>query len=223
NQAWALNQPTGTQISNVGSATVRVVPDPLFDCPDVIGKVFDDRNGNGYQDDGEPGLPAVRMATPRGLLVTTDAQGRFHVPCPDIPRSDIGSNFVMKLDERTLPSGYRLTTENPRDVRLTRGKLVKLNFGATVHRVVRVELDDAAFVPGDTALAPAWQVEWQALLPTLQSTPSILRLAYRQSGAPPELVQRRLKALRQDMGDYWHALGNAYPLQIEEEILEVMP
>ncbi|WP_284209278.1 hypothetical protein, partial [Chitiniphilus shinanonensis] len=101
--------------------------------------------------------------------------------------------------------------------------LVKLNFGATVHRVVRVELDDAAFVPGDTALAPAWQVEWQALLPTLQSTPSILRLAYRQSGAPPELVQRRLKALRQDMGDYWHALGNAYPLQIEEEILEVMP
>ena len=77
----------------------------------------------------------MRLATPRGLLVTTDAEGRFHVPCPDIPNADRGSNFVMKLDDRTLPSGYRLTTENPRDVRITRGKLVKLNFGATIHRV----------------------------------------------------------------------------------------
>ncbi|WP_169307302.1 SdrD B-like domain-containing protein [Chitiniphilus eburneus] len=222
NQAWAINPLVGTQISNVGSATVRVVPDPLFDCPDVIGKVFDDRNANGYQDDGEPGIPAVRVATPRGLLVTTDAQGRFHVPCPDIPNRDIGSNFVMKLDERTLPSGYRLTTENPRDVRLTRGKLVKLNFGATIHRVVRVELTDDAFAAGDIALAPAWQGQWQALVSQLQPHPSILRLAYRHGGASPELVRQRLDALRRDIVARWHALGDAYPLRIEEEQLEVV-
>ena len=30
------------------AATVRVVPDPTFDCSDVIGKVFDDRNKNGF-------------------------------------------------------------------------------------------------------------------------------------------------------------------------------
>jgi len=124
NQAWAATG--GTRISNLATATVRVVPDATFDCPDIIGKVFDDQNANGYQDEGEAGIAGVRMATARGLLVTTDAEGRFHVACPAIPNADRGSNFVMKLDDRTLPSGYRVTTENPRDVRLTRGKVVKL-------------------------------------------------------------------------------------------------
>ncbi|HEY4317046.1 MAG TPA: SdrD B-like domain-containing protein, partial [Herbaspirillum sp.] len=145
NQGFAISFPTGFMLSNLATATVNVVPDPTFDCPDVIGKVFDDQNANGYQDQGEPGIPAVRIATARGLLVMTDAEGRFHVPCPEIPNEDRGSNFVMKLDPRTLPSGYRITTENPRDIRLTRGKVSKLNFGATIHRVVRLELGDSAF------------------------------------------------------------------------------
>ena len=29
---------TGTALSNVATATVRIVPDPTFDCPDIIGK-----------------------------------------------------------------------------------------------------------------------------------------------------------------------------------------
>ena len=74
----------------------------VFDCGDIIGKVFDDRNRNGYQDEGEPGLPGVRIATVRGLLVTTDPYGRFSVGCADIPDADIGTNFIMKLDARTL-------------------------------------------------------------------------------------------------------------------------
>ena len=44
-------------------ATVRVVPDPTFDCTDVTGKVFDDANRNGLQDQGETGLPGVRVVT----------------------------------------------------------------------------------------------------------------------------------------------------------------
>ncbi len=148
---------TGTTVSNIASATVRITPDPTFDCPDIIGKVFDDRNANGYQDQGEPGIPGVRMATPDGLLVTSDAEGRFHVPCPATPNPDRGSNFVMKLDERSLPSGFRLTTENPRDVRITRGKLSKLNFGATIHRVVRIELAAEAFDGDSIDLKPNWK------------------------------------------------------------------
>jgi len=42
---------------------VRVIADPDFDCTDVIGKVFDDGNLNGGQDQGEKGLPGVRVAT----------------------------------------------------------------------------------------------------------------------------------------------------------------
>ena len=98
-------------------------PDPLFDCSELIGKVFDDKNKNGYQDDGEPGMPGVRLATAKGLLVTTDQHGRYHIACAAIPNGQIGSNFILKVDENTLPTGYHLTSENPRVERLTRGKL----------------------------------------------------------------------------------------------------
>ncbi|WEX11566.1 hypothetical protein [Chelativorans sp. AA-79] len=102
-----------------------------LECAEIIGKVFDDQNGNGYQDKGEQGLAGVRIVTPKGWIVITDERGRFHVACADLPEGPTGSNFVMKVDTRSLPTGYRLTTENPRMVRLTAGKLAKLNFGAT--------------------------------------------------------------------------------------------
>jgi len=196
NRAWALNNLVGSTVSNVASATVRIVPDPTFDCSDLIGKVFDDRNANGYQDDGEPGIPNVRIATVRGLLVTTDADGRFHVACADIPQADRGSNFIMKLDERTLPSGYRLTTENPHVVRTTRGKMVKLNFGATIHKVFRLELDARAFGADGDALLPEWESKLKALVPQLAERPSVLRIAYRLSGKePPDIGKRRTRAI----------------------------
>jgi hypothetical protein len=134
---------------------VRVVPDALFDCTDVIGKAYDDRNANGYQDEGEPGLANVRIATVNGVLVTTDAEGRYHIACAAIPKEGTGSNLVLKLDERTLPSGYRTTSENPAAERATRGKVLKVNFGATVHRVVRLALQGAAFDDGAPRCAPA--------------------------------------------------------------------
>ncbi|MCT7375809.1 hypothetical protein [Chelativorans salis] len=105
-----------------------------FGCSDIIGTVFDDQNGNGYQDAGEQGLPGVRLATVRGWLITTDARGRFHVACANEAAGRFGSAFILKLDVRTLPSGYRLTTENPRVVRLTAAKMSKLNFGASIGR-----------------------------------------------------------------------------------------
>nr|WP_198983133.1 SdrD B-like domain-containing protein [Herbaspirillum sp. ASV7] len=216
NQAWAANS-SNTLLSRIAEAQVRVVPDPTFDCPDIIGKVFDDRNANGYQDQDEPGIPAVRVVTPRGLLVMTDSEGRFHVPCPDIPNQDRGANFVMKLDERTLPSGYRLTTENPRDVRITRGKVTKLNFGATIHRVVRLELSDAAFIDGQTVLQPQWQQQMAALPEQLKQRPSVVRLAYQRGSGAAELVRARMEAIRQRIQDDWHAQKGAYTLNIEIE------
>jgi uncharacterized repeat protein (TIGR01451 family) len=217
NQAWAANGPNGVVVSNIAAATVKIVPDPTFDCPDVIGKVFDDRNANGYQDEGELGIPGVRLSTVRGLFVTTDAEGRFHVPCPEIPNADRGSNFVMKLDDRTLPSGYRLTTENPRDVRLTAGKLSKLNFGATIHRVVRVEISDAAFEPGSTKLLPEWQKQIDTLPTELDRKPSVVRIAYAPGQDSADLAQDRIADLRRKIQDRWQAEKGRYTLIIETE------
>jgi hypothetical protein len=126
-------------MSGEASATVRNVPDPTFDCTDVTGKVFDDANRNKLQDDGEKGLAGVRVVTTRGLAATTDAYGRFHITCAITPVEGRGSNFVLKLDDRTLPSGYRSSTDEVLVQRATRGKALEFNFGASIHRVIGLD------------------------------------------------------------------------------------
>lgn len=217
NQAFAVDR-AGTVLSNVATAAVRIVPDATFDCPDILGKVFDDANANGYQDEGEAGLPGIRLATPRGLLVSTDAHGRYHVPCAELPNPDRGSNFVMKLDDRTLPSGYRLTTGNPGDVRVTRGKVARLNFGAAIHRVVRVELSDAAFEAGADSLLAQWKQQIDTMMEQLKKKPSVLRIAYARGQDGDAVAARRVAALRDELAARWRALGDAYPLAIEVEV-----
>ncbi len=218
NQAWAENNRVAARVSNLATATVRVVPDPTFDCSDLIGKVFDDQNANGYQDQGEPGIANARVATARGLLVTTDDHGRFHVTCAAIPNEWRGGNFILKLDERSLPSGYRVTTENPRVVRLTRGKISKANFGATIHRVVRLDLTSDAFMPGNEQLLEQWNSQLDHLVELLHEQPSVLRLSYQQTvDDPPDLVQARIDAVQQQITARWEEDNCCYPLTIEVE------
>ena len=143
NKAQLIDSVSGV-LAGSANATVTIIPEHVFDCGDVIGKVFDDRNRDGSQDGDEPGLAGVRLVTVKGVLITTDKHGRFHVACADIPDADIGSNFILKLDTRTLPSGFKMTTANPRIVRLTAGKMSKLNFGASITRLVRFDMTEEA-------------------------------------------------------------------------------
>lgn len=129
NTGVAENGATGDPISNRGTAVVQITPSSVFDCSELIGKVFEDGNYNGYQDEGEPGVPGARLATVNGQLITTDEHGRYHIACAAVPNSRIGSNYVLKLDPRSLPLGWDVTTGNPRSIRLTRGKFGELNFG----------------------------------------------------------------------------------------------
>jgi uncharacterized repeat protein (TIGR01451 family)/fimbrial isopeptide formation D2 family protein len=218
NRAMVLNSATGSIISAEATATVRVIPDPTFDCTDVIGKVFDDRNLNGYQDKGEKGLPGVRVVTVRGLIATSDKNGRFHITCAAIPDEDRGSNFILKLDERTLPSGYRLTTENPRVQRATRGKMLRFNFGATIHRVVSIDIADGVFEPNTTKLRLQWAPKIAQLLEELKKAPSVLRLSYLADVERKGLVQDRLDALKKEIAEQWKQSGSGYRLTIETEI-----
>jgi len=195
-------------VSNLASASVRVIPDALFDCTDVIGTVYDDKNANGYQDEGEPGLANVRVATVNGLLVTTDAEGRYHIACAAIPKEGTGSNLVLKVDERTLPSGYRTTSENPAAERATRGKVLKVNFGATVHRVVRLAIQSSAFAEGGVVLQPVYTEQVAKALAALAEKPAVLRLAYRSAaGEPASLAERRTEAVKSDVLIRWQQLG----------------
>jgi uncharacterized repeat protein (TIGR01451 family)/fimbrial isopeptide formation D2 family protein len=218
NRALALNTMTGGALSGEASATVRVVPDPDFDCTDVIGKVFDDRDLDGAQDPGETGLSGVRVVTARGLIVSTDNNGRFHITCAAVPDEDRGSNFILKLDERSLPTGYRLTTENPRVQRATRGKMLRFNFGATIHRVVRIDIADGAFEPNTTEIRMQWTPRIDQLLDELRKGPSVLRLSYLGDVEPKGLALERLEALKKEITARWKQSGAAYRLTIETEI-----
>lgn len=223
NTAQAFNNlvpATDNTVSNRATAAVRVIPDPVFDCSDVIGKVFDDQNANGYQDDGEPGLPNVRVATARGLLVTTDVEGRYHVTCAMVPNEFRGSNFIMKLDERTLPSGYRITTENPRVIYLTRGKMGKLNFGAAIHRVIRLEMTDAAFITDQNEPGQGLSQAIINLPEQLRVAPSVIRLAYNQKNNAKGLINSRLKEVRNQIEKLWEEQGCCYTLVFEEEVFQ---
>ena len=115
NQAFAENMENGSR-SEIATAIVDYIPEPSFDCTPIIGRVYDDVNVNGYPDNGEPGLPAVRLVTVNGDIITTDEYGRYHIPCAAIADAENGSNFLLKADTRTLPLGYAPTTENPRVV-----------------------------------------------------------------------------------------------------------
>jgi len=218
NRAIATNNLTSGAASGIASATVRVVPDPTFDCSDVIGKVFDDKNLNAYQDEGEEGIPNVRVLTAKGLEITGDAHGRFHLTCAVVPNPDRGSNFIIKLDERSLPSGYRLTTENPRVVRATRGKMVKFNFGAAIHRVVRLDMADAVFEENSTEMRPQWLPRLDILITELAKDPSLLRLSYLAENESESEVNDRLDAVKEEIENRWEELNCCYQLMIETEV-----
>jgi uncharacterized repeat protein (TIGR01451 family) len=220
NRAQAMSALTGNPLSGEATATVRIVPDPALDCTDVIGKVFDDQNRNGLQDEGEAGIPQARLATARGLLATTDQHGRFHITCAITPHEGRGTNFVLKLDDRTLPSGYRASTENLQVRRATRGKALEFNFGASIHRVIGLDLADPVFEPGSTEVRPIWLPRLELLMTELRAAPAVLRLSYLADVEEPQLVEQRLDALRERIDAAWHATEDccAYKLVVEPEV-----
>ncbi len=123
----------GTSVGNTSTAIVAVtVDDPIFNRTTVIGKVFHDRNADGIQQQGEPGIPGVRLATVTGLLIETDAHGRYHLADVDAGRWERGRNVILKVDPSTLPGGSTFTTENPRVLHLTQALMDKINFGVTL-------------------------------------------------------------------------------------------
>ncbi len=127
----------GRQISNTASKTVKVIPDPIFDLGIVIGKVFWDRNENGVQDENDrtqntehrtqndenTGLADVRIVTEEGSVITTDRDGKYHLAAITPGR------HILRIDERTLPEGSYLTTDNAVIIDITPGILQKVNFG----------------------------------------------------------------------------------------------
>jgi hypothetical protein len=221
NSAEISNPATGVLVATA-KASVNIIAEHVFDCGDIIGKVFDDKNRDGYQDDGEMGLAGVRLVTVKGVQITTDKNGLFHIACADLPDDRIGSNFILKLDTRTLPTGYRVTSENPRIVRLTAGKMTKLNFGASVTRLVRFDMTNDAFVSGSVELKPQWQDAINRLIAVLAKERSTLRLTYRAKSNSSQLAADRLAAITALIKSRWAEQPDHYDLPTESRLLGAM-
>ena len=219
NAAVARSGLTAAEISNRAQAIVSIVPSAIFDCAEIIGKVFDDRNGDGYQDKDEPGIPAARVATVNGQLVTADEYGRYHITCAAVPEAQIGSNFVLKLDTRTIPAGYAPTSDNPQSIRLTRGKISELNFGVQKARVVSVAVDARAFLNGSAQLQPAFAQRIEGLK-TVDAQRLVIQITYgADANEADNLVEARLAQVKEQIAATFRTGWDGPPPVIEANIV----
>ncbi|MCX7042072.1 MAG: OmpA family protein [Gammaproteobacteria bacterium] len=162
----------GDPISNTASTTVyaETGADPLLEQTRILGKVFDDQNGDGWQDPGERGIPGVRIASVEGLVSETDAYGRYHIEGIVLLNQERGQNFVLKLDTSTLPPGSTVTTENPHVRRITAAIPARFDFGVKLPPMpisqtgsVDMALGEIHFLPGSTEIRP----EFSGILDTM--------------------------------------------------------
>ena len=90
----------------------------------------------------ERGIPGVRIASVEGLLMETDQSGRYHLVGVEGGPWERGRNFILKLDAATLPSGSRMTTDNPQVRRITPGIPVRFDFGVQLPPGLIPDLSD---------------------------------------------------------------------------------
>lgn len=120
----------GGQTSNEASAKIDVRPGALIQDGFIIGKVFVDCNKNGVQDNGEQGVPGVRLYLEDGSFIVTDREGKYDF------YGISAKTHVLKLDRTTLPAQSKLRLISNRQagdagsrfVDLRRGELHRADF-----------------------------------------------------------------------------------------------
>ncbi len=75
NTVELFDSTTGAPVASPATATVRMLPEPVFDCGDVIGKVFEDHNGNGDR------TPKLRARSPIRTSSTASSAARRRPQC----------------------------------------------------------------------------------------------------------------------------------------------
>ena len=145
-------------ISNRASLILNVADsDPLFDDSLVLGTVYHDRNGNGMQDPGEPGIPGVRIASAEGLIITTDQFGRYHLKDIKGGKWERGRNYILKVDQASLPEGVTFVTSNPLVRRITPGLPTRFDFAVQLPEESILEVSEALFVNNKARIKPEYE------------------------------------------------------------------
>ncbi|MBD2453990.1 DUF11 domain-containing protein [Nostoc sp. FACHB-87] len=122
----------GSIRSNTASHLLKIRPGIISDCATLIGRVFIDKNFDGEQQPGEPGIPNAVIYMDDGNRILTDANGMFSLA------NVIAGNRTGTLDLTSLP-GYSLApnlyniekNSQSRLVRLAPRSMGRMNFAVT--------------------------------------------------------------------------------------------
>lgn len=143
----------------------------------IIGRVFEDANGNGLFDSGERPVSGARVYLNNGMSVITDSYGLYNFPSVEEGAA------VLSLDPITIPKGYALLDGNRKAnrswTRLVRtplggGGLNRVNFALeksinpiteTVTDVGAVETSISASAPAPGSLASIWATTSKVVSP----------------------------------------------------------
>ncbi len=123
NRAVAVVVCDTCEISAPASVDLEITSDPIFDLGTVIGKVFYDLDGDGWQDRGETGISGAMVVLDTGTYALTDAHGRFHFPAIQ------PGQRMVKLNLNSIAGNARATTSDKKVLSVTPGLLAKANFG----------------------------------------------------------------------------------------------
>ena len=101
--------------------------------------------------------------------------------------------------------------------RATRGKMLRFNFGATIHHLVSLDVGNGAFEPGSAELRLQWVPSVRRLIDELKKSPSVLRISYLADVEPEAFVRKRLAFLKKEVERQWALFQGGYRLTIETE------
>ncbi len=117
-----------------GPAThlLRIRPGITSDCGTIIGRVFVDKNFDGEQQAGEPGVPNAVIFLENGNRISTDPNGLYSVKNV-LPGKHTGVLDLYSLPDYTLAPNVKFKERNSQSrlVNLEPGGMVRMNFAVT--------------------------------------------------------------------------------------------
>jgi hypothetical protein len=95
----------------------------------ITGYFFQDLNGNGVRDLGEPGIAGKTIMVKGGKNTRTDKKGYYSLSVPE--------GFIAVEASRDIPEGYFFSTASQKKVEFLKGEDYEINFGITSQVYVR--------------------------------------------------------------------------------------
>lgn len=111
---------------------LRIRPGIVADCGTIIGRVFEDKNFDGEQQPGEPGIPNAVVLLDDGTRITSDPNGLFSI-ANVLPGNRTGVLDLSSVPGYTFAANRYVKERNSQSrlVHLEPSGLVRMNFAIT--------------------------------------------------------------------------------------------